>query len=180
MTRKKSSTCHIGVAFYSHPAFPTQWVLVLSDNPLFEGHVWCSTAVETVNGWGASWTPCDSSPSAFNQIALFSGIVHVTRVSMTMNKMQTSISKSNLASEVDRFEVQGDEDIPYDTERYVVLALLRLCEGRSISLPKLEPKSLGNYIRGRFPDVEEAQRPAVSNMYPVVSLESGKVSYGRS
>ncbi len=174
------STCHIGVAFYTHPSFPTQWALVLSENPVFDGPVWCSTAVETVNGWGASWTPCDWSPAGFNPMALFSGVVYVAQASMSANHMQALISRSNVASELDRFRVQGTDDIPYGTDKYVVLALLRLFEGRHIRLPKLDPSGLSNFIRGRVPDLQRAQRAQGGNVYPVVSLENGNVSFGCS
>lgn len=171
------STCHIGVAFYTHPSFPTQWAIVLSASPVFDGPVWCSTAVETVNGWGASWTPCDWSPAAFNPMALFSGVVYIAQAAMPVNHMQAVISRTNVASELDRFRVQGTGDIPYGTDKYAVLALLRLCEGRHISLPKIDdPTGLANFIRGRVPDLQRAQR---ANMYPVVSLTSGHVSFGR-
>jgi hypothetical protein len=168
------STCHIGVALYTHPCFPTQWALVLSESPVFDGHVWCSTAVETVNGWGASWTPCDSSPSAFNPMALFSGVVYIAQAAMSVNHMQSVISKANVASELDRFDTG---DLPYGSDKYVVLALLRLSEGRHITLPKLDSSALANFIRGRVPDLQRAQR---ANEYPVVSLENGRVSFGQS
>lgn len=173
-------TCHIGVAFYTHPSFPTQWALVLSESPVFDGPVWCSTAIETVNGWGASWTPCDWSPAGFNPMALFSGVVYAAQAAMPMNHVQALISRSNVASELDRFRVQSTGDIPYGTDKYVVLALLRLCEGRHISLPKLDPSGLSNFIRGRVPDLQRAQRAQRGNVYPVVSLENGNVSFGRS
>jgi len=46
MTRQ-APPCHIGIAFYTYPTAVTQWVLVLSENPLFEGKVWCNTVIET-------------------------------------------------------------------------------------------------------------------------------------
>lgn len=166
------SASHIGVALYSHPSFPTQWALVLSESPAFDGPVWCSTAIETVNGWGASWTPCEWSPAPFNPMALFSGVVHIAQSIMPVNHLQAVISKANVASEIDRFG-----DIPYGTDTYAVLALLRLSEGRYITIPKLDPVGLANFIRGRLPDLQRARQQA--NAYPVVSLENGRVSYGR-
>jgi len=158
------STCHIGVAFYTHPSFPTQWALVLSESPVFDGPVWCSTSVETVNGWGASWTPCDWSPSAFNPMALFSGVVHVGQAAMSTSHLQGLVCKSNVASELDRFKVQDTSDIPYGTDKYVVLALLRLCDGRHIRLPKLDASELSNFIRGRVPDLQRARGAKGGNM----------------
>jgi hypothetical protein len=104
-------------------------------------------------------------------MALFSGVVHVAQATMPINHLQAVISKANVASEIDRFG-----DIPYGTDTYAVLALLRLSEGRYITIPKLDPAGLANFIRGRLPDL---QRSRQANAYPVVSLENGKVSYGR-
>ncbi|KAH9170025.1 hypothetical protein EDB89DRAFT_1908188 [Lactarius sanguifluus] len=174
------STCHIGVAFYAHPSFPTQWALVLSESPVFDGPVWCSTAVETVNGWGASWTPCDWSPAGFNPMALFSGVVYVTQAAMPTNHMQALISRSNVASELDRFRVQGtwrhSSSAPTNTSSSSFSVSARDAISGS---PKLNPSDLSNFIRGRVPDLQRAQRTQGGNAYPVVSLENGNVSFGR-
>ncbi|SRR6266702_5559087 len=88
---------------------------------------------------------------------------------------QALISRSNVVSELDRSRVQGTGDIPYGTDKYVVLALLRLCEGRHIRLPKPYPSGLSNFIRGRTRSTVQG-----GNVYPVVSVENGNVSFGRS
>jgi hypothetical protein len=107
-------------------------------------------------------------------MALFSGVVYIAQAAMPVNHMQSVISKANVASELDRFDTG---DLPYGSDKYVVLALLRLSEGRHITLPKLDSSALANFIRGRVPDLQRAQR---ANEYPVVSLENGRVSFGQS
>jgi hypothetical protein len=178
------STCHIGVAFYTRHDFPTQWALVLSDNPLFEGNVWCSNAIETTNGWCVSWTPRAWSPaagSAFDPpVAIFSGVVHVAQVSAHMNSMQTWIARRNFASELDRFPVHAFDDIPYGTDKYVVLSLWRLREGRFINFCELDLKSLASRIWSRF--LVLLQHPSSRDLYPVIPFqgENGAIAFGRS
>lgn len=177
--------CHIGVAFHTHRDFPTQWALVLSENPLFEGHVWCSSAAETMNGWSVSWTPRDWSPaagSAFDPpVALFLGVVHVAQIFAPMNRVQAWIAERNIASELDRFQVHAPDDIPYGSEKYVVLALWRLREGWFINFHRSDLKSLADHIGSRLLILQCAQLPPADNLYPVVPLENddGKISFGR-
>ena len=179
------STCHVGIAFYDHHDFPTQWAIVLAENPLFEGRIWRGHAAETVNGWCASWTPCEWSPAASGclnpPVALFSGIVHVARVAESMDRLQAWVSERNFASELDRFQVLASDDIPYGTEKYVVLALWRLYDGRYINFRSRDPKTLAGQIQRRFLVLQRLQLPLASNRYPVVSLEDerGKASFGR-
>ncbi|KAH9976177.1 hypothetical protein BGW80DRAFT_904826 [Lactifluus volemus] len=178
-----ASTCHIGVAFYTHRDFPAQWALVLSDNPLFEGHVWCSNAVETMNGWCVSWTPRAWSPaagSAFDPpVALFSGVVHISQISAPVNHVRAWIAGRNFASEFDRFQVHAADDIPYGTDKYVVLALWRLREERLIHFRELDLKSLASRIGSRLLILQ--QYPPARTVYPVIPFESenGAFSFGR-
>ncbi|KAH9961779.1 hypothetical protein BC827DRAFT_259805 [Russula dissimulans] len=180
-----ASTCHIGVTFYTHRHFPTQWAIVLADNPLFEGQIWCSSPAETTIGWCASWTLCELSPAAGSglnlPVGLFSGIVHIAQVAAPIDTMRTWIAQRNFASEFDRYPVYASDDIPYGADKYVLLALWRLCEGRYISLRRPDLKSLAKQIRGRFLALQHAQLPLAMNYYPVVSLEdeNGTVVFGR-
>ena len=171
-----AQTCHIGVAFYIHPSFPTQWALVLSESPVFEGPVWCSTAVETVNGWGALWEPFNWSPANFNPIAVFLGVVHIAQANLPMDRLKDVISMSNVASELDRFSVQGPGNVQYGTDIYTILALLRLCKGRNIGLPNLDQFALTFLIRGRMDDLQ--QQSGQGGLYPIVFLSNDDVSFG--
>jgi hypothetical protein len=56
---------------------PAQWVLVLSRNELFEGHVLCTTLCMGVGGWIENWTECDSSPASFNRATVLAGVIHL-------------------------------------------------------------------------------------------------------
>jgi hypothetical protein len=176
-----ASTCHIGVAGYIQQGFPTQWALVLSDNPLFEGHVWCASTAETMNGWRVSWTSRAWSPAAGTAfgppVALFSGVVHIAQISAPVNNVQAWFAGCSITSEFDRFRAHPADDIPYD--KYVVLALWRLREERHIHFRALDLKSLASQIGSRLLILEQ-YRPA-TNLYPVISFESGNgaVSFGR-
>jgi hypothetical protein len=111
---RDAASCHIGVVFYTHRGFPTQWALVLSENSQFEGHVWCSNVAETMNGWclvnaarlvSSCWQ-CLRPP-----VALFSDVDHVGRISAPKDRMQAWIARRNFASELDRFQVHAFDDI---------------------------------------------------------------------
>jgi hypothetical protein len=180
MTRQ-ATPCHIGIAFYTYPISVMQWVLVLSDNPLFEGKVWCSTVIETVNGWEAHWAPCDWSPATFSRTALFSGVVHVAQASAPMNSIKAVIASDNRSSEFDRFEVHGSGDIPWGTKKYIILALWRLSlrDERFICLHVFDMAGLANQIEFCLTVLRDVQQTNAGNLYPIVSLSSG-VSFGRS
>jgi hypothetical protein len=174
------STCHIGSAFYTFTSFPTQWALVLSENPQFMGPGWASSTAETVNGAGISWVRLERTPAAFNPNGFFLGTTYVAQVSMPMNNLKAMISSSNRGSAEDRTLVPGTDDIAWGTEKYVVLALLRLYEGRYLKLPRLGRATLANFIWGRTRDLLRVPCTPGSPTYPVISLESGTVSYGHS
>ena len=180
MTRQ-APPCHIGIAFYTYPTAVTQWVLVLSENPLFEGKVWCNTVIETVNGWGTQWAPCDWSPAAFSPTALFSGVVHIAQARAPMNSIKAVIASDNRSSELDRFKVHGSGDIPWGTEKYIILALWRLSlrEERFILLHVFDMAGLANQVQFRHTVLRDSQQTIPGNLYPVVS-SSGRVSFGRS
>ncbi|KAI9454458.1 hypothetical protein BJY52DRAFT_1188884 [Lactarius psammicola] len=174
------SSCYVGVAFYNHASFPTQWALILSENPHFEGPGWGSTAAETVNGVGISSLSFERSPSSFNPIGLFFGIVYVAQVPMSIQNMKTLISGSNRASAEDRTMVQGTDDITWGTDKYVVLALLRLYERRYLRLPRFGRASLAHLIQGRIRDLLRARCNPGGDVYPIVSLDSGNISFGHA
>ena len=174
------SSCYIGVAFYNFASFPTQWVLILSENPHFIGPGWGSSSAETVNGVGVSWVRFERSPAGFNPSGLFLGVTYVAQVPMSINNLKALISSSNRASVEDRSHVQGTDDIPWGTDKYVVLALLRLHEGRYLRLPRLARGSLAHFIGGRIRDLHRVRCTPGGDVYPVVSLESGNISFGHS
>ena len=179
-----ASSCHVGVAFYTHHDFPTQWAILLAENPLFEGRIWRGNAAQTINGWCASWTPCERSPaSSFLNppVEMFSGVVHVAQASVSVDRLQAWVAERNFASELDRFHVLASDDIPYGTAKYVVLALWRLRDGRYINFRSPDPKTLAGQIQSRFRVLQQLQLPPASNRYPVVPLEdgSGKAFFGR-
>ena len=174
------STCYIGVAFYNHASITTQWVLILSEHPHFVGPGWGSTVVETVSGVGISWVSFERSPAGFNPLGLFLGIVRVAQITMSINNLKTLISSSNRASTEDRSLMRGTDDISWGTEKYVVLALLRLFEGRYLRLPRFGRDSLAQFITGRIRDLLRVQCTPGGDMHPVISLDSGNVSFSHS
>ena len=60
---------------------------------------------------------------------------------MAMNNLKAMIAGSNQGSAEDRNLIPGSDDIPWGTDKYVVLALLRLYEGRYLRLPMLGRES---------------------------------------
>lgn len=174
------STCYVGVAFYNFASFPTQWALVLSENPQFMGSGWASSPAQTVNGDSISWVQLERTPASFNPNGFFLGVAYVAQVSMPMNNLKAMIAGSNRGSAEDRNLIPNSDDIPWGTEKYVVLALLRLYEGRYLRPPRLGRGSLANFIVGRVRDLHRVPCAPGSATYPVISLESGTVSYGHS
>ncbi|KAI0247323.1 hypothetical protein BJV78DRAFT_944318 [Lactifluus subvellereus] len=172
-------SCSVGVAFHTVPDFPIQWALVLSKSERFEGKVWCSTLNETTNGRGAFWTHLDWSPSRLNPAAVFSGVIGIARSSQSVNTVQSSVPLQSIVSEVDCSQGLSWEDIGRDSEKYVGLALVHLCEGGLISLPGTDPATLPNLIRGRLQTLLGAHYPGRGS-YPVVALKTGRITYARA
>ena len=173
--------CYIGVAFFNRPSFPTQWALILSGSPLFEGPGYGSTVAETVNGVCTPWVSINGSPASFNPLGHFLGIISVGQIPTSLQNAHALISSANQASAEDRTFVQGADDIPWGSEKYVVLALLRLHEGRCLTqrLPRLGRGSLAHFIGGRIRDLLRVSYNPGSGVFPVVTLESGQVSFGQ-
>ncbi|KAF8259801.1 hypothetical protein EI94DRAFT_1706799 [Lactarius quietus] len=165
---------------FNFASYPTQWALVLSENPQFMGPGWGSSPAQTVNGLGTPWVWFERSPAGFHPSGLFLGIAYFGQVSISINNMKVLISGSNQASAEDLAYVQGTDDIPWGSDKYVVLALLRLYEGRYLRIPRLGRGSLAHFIAGRIRDLLRVPCTPGSNMYPIVSLDSGNVSYGHS
>lgn len=180
-------TCHVGVAFYTHRDFPTQWAIILAENPLFEPRIWRGNAAETTDGWCASWTPCEWSPAASGclnpPVGQVSGVVHVAQPPASMDRLQAWVAEGNFASELDRFPDFASDDIPYGTTKYVVLALWHLRDGQYINFRSPDFKTLAGQIQNRFLVLQRLQLPPASNRYPVVAFEpedeSGKAFFGR-
>lgn len=97
-----------------------------------------------------------------------------------MNDMKALIFSSNRASAEDCVHVQGTDDITGGTEKYVILALLRLHEGRYLRLPRVGRSILAHFIGGRLRDLYRVQCTPGGDVYPVVSMDSGTISYGHS
>ena len=175
------NSCYIGVAFYNISTFPTQWALVLSENPHFIGPGWGSTATDTVDGRvSVSWLSFERSPTGFNTRGQFWGVVRIGQVPMPINNLKLMISNSNRASVEDRAHVPGTDNISWGTDKYVVLALLRLYEERRLKLPRLGRASLLHFIGGRIRDLLRVRYVPGGVVYPVVALDSGNVSFGHS
>jgi hypothetical protein len=166
--------CHVGVAFYNVPGFPPQWVLILSERRLFEGTVWCNSAVETVNGWHEFSSKCTPSLAALDPMRHLSGVIHVARTSMPMKKLRKAVSKYKIASDAGLLSVP-DADMH---ERYVIQVLLHLCRGSCLRIPTLNPISLADMIRRRASILPVSHSPAMDNMFPVVRLMKHGISYG--
>src|SRR5258708_36381074 len=106
---------HVGLALFNPTGFPTQWVLVLSTNELFEGRVMCGTVGVSVNGWRGFWMECDCSPASFNRAATFVGVIHIAALTAPMDVVYSEIRSSGVIS-----------TNPAYTDRYVLQALRRI------------------------------------------------------
>jgi hypothetical protein len=175
------SICYVGVAFYGVASLDTQWALILSEDPHLSGPGWGSSPADTVNGGvGISWVWFKKSPAGFKPSGLFMGVIRVAMVHRSINNLKTVISDYNQASAGDRTYVRGTDDILWGSDKYVVLALLRLYGMSILRLPTLGRDSLAQFIRGRICDLLRTRCTQGSVVYPVVSLESGNLSFGHS
>jgi len=169
------SPCHVGVAFYNVPGFPPQWVLVLSKRRLFEGAVWCNSAIETVDGWHQFSNRCTPSLAALDPMRLLSGVIHIAYTSLPMKKLRKAVSRYKIASDVGHLSDPGADM----HEKYVIQVLLHLRRGRCLRLPTLNPIALAVMIRRRASTLQVAQCPAMDNMFPVVRLMEHGIFFGR-
>jgi hypothetical protein len=101
---------------------------------------------------------------------------------MSINSLKDLISNSNRTSARDRTLVQGTDDIPWSTSnKSVVLALLRLCEGGYLKLPCTFGRDrLARFIMGRYCALLSKRCIPGGVVYPVISLENNDLSFGHS
>jgi len=167
---------HVGLAIFNPPNFPTQWVLALCNNELFQGPVLCSTVGMGVNGWQEFWVDCDWSPVSFNRAATFVGVIHIAVLTVPMARVHSEFLSKGVLSKKD--------DNPAYTDRYVLQALKRIGErrfGNSSILTKEE--ELSRTIRAQIPVLIQNQRPPASHSYPIVFLPDsgfGGVRFAKS
>jgi hypothetical protein len=166
-----STISHVGLAIFNPTGFPTQWVLVLSANELFQGRVLCSTVGTTVNGWQEIWMECDYSPASFNRAATFAGVIHIEVLTVPMEVVHSEIKSKGVVS--------TKNANPAYTDQYVLQALKRIGDRRfgQGSLLARE-KELYEAIRARIPLLN--QSPRNSSSFPIVSLSLAGVRFGRS
>jgi hypothetical protein len=160
---------HVGLAIFNVPNFPTQWVLVLCNNELFQGHVLCSTVGMNVDGWQEFWVECDWSPISFNRAATFVGVVHVAVLSVSMERVHSEFLAKGTLSKTD--------DNPAYTDRYVLRALKRIGEkrfGDDSILTKEE--QLSKVVREKIPLLLQNQSPPSTHTYPVAFLPQSGIS----
>jgi hypothetical protein len=162
---------HVGLAIFNPTGFPTQWVLVLSPNELFQGRVLCSTVGINVNGWQEIWMECDRSPSSFNRAATFAGVIHIAVLDQPMEFVHSQIKSSGVVSMKDAN--------PAYTDKYVLQALKRIGDRRlgPDSLLSRE-KELYEEIQARIPILNRSPRTPAS--FPVVSIPLAGVRFGSS
>jgi hypothetical protein len=161
--------CHVGLAIFNPASFPTQWVLVLSENELFQGRVLCSTVGMTVNGWQEIWMSCDHSPASFNRAAVFAGVIHIDALSVPMDYIHSEIKSKGMAL---------TNANPAYTDRYV-LQVLRCIGDRRFGFSDLlsKEKDLYEAIRLRIPLLY--QTPPTRTSFPIASLSRDGVRFGK-
>lgn len=162
---------HVGLAIFNPTSFPTQWVLVLSANELFQGRVICSTVGMSVNGWQEIWAECNHSPASFNRAAIFSGVIHIAVLTQPMEFVHAEIKSRGLVSTKD-----GN---PVYTDQYVLHALRRIGDRRfGLSSILSREKELNEAIQARIPILN--QSPRTPSSFPIVSISLDGVRYGKS
>jgi hypothetical protein len=159
---------HVGLAIFNPAGFPTQWVLVLSRNELFQGRVLCSTVGTTVNGWQQICMECEHSPASFNRAATFAGVIHIAALPEKMDVIHSDIKSKGIVS-----------TNPAYTDRYALQALRRIGDklfGPSSFLSK--EKELYEAIRARVPLLIQSR--CTSPSFPIASLSLDGVRVGKS
>jgi hypothetical protein len=157
-----SAISHVGIAIFNVPNFPTQWVLALCDNELFQGRVLCSTVGMSVEGWQEFWVECDWSPVSFNRAATFVGVIHIAVLTVPMQRVHAEFLQKGTLSKSD--------DNPAYTDRYVLRALKRIGErrfGESSLLTK--EQELSKAVREQIPTLLKNHPPG-THSYPVAFL----------
>ena len=163
---------HVGIAIFNPPGFPTQWVLALCNNELFQGRVLCSTVGINVDGWYEFWVDCDWSPISFNRAATFVGVVHIAVLNVPMETVHAEF--------LSRGTLSVSDDNPAYTDRYVLRALRRIGERRFGPESLLAKEhELGKAVRAKIGDLVKHQYPPASHSYPVASLSLGEVREGK-
>jgi hypothetical protein len=155
------SLSHVGLAIFNPPGYPTQWVLVLSADELFQGRVLCGTIGMTVNGWQEIWTTCDDSPASFNRAARFAGVIHVARLTVPVERVHSEIRSKGLISK---------KSDPTYTDQYVLQALGSISNRNFCFGPSsiCNEKELNKAIQARVPLLYQYSR--VDSSFPIVSL----------
>lgn len=164
------SMSHVGLAIFNPIGFPTQWVLVLSANELFEGRVLCSTVGMTVNGWQEISMECTSSPATFNRAAMFAGVIHIEVLTQPMEVVEYEIKSKSIVS--------AKNANPAYTDQYVLKALRCIGDkrfGPSSFLSR--EKEVNEAIQARIPILNQSARTTSS--FPIVSIPLGGVRFGR-
>lgn len=161
---------HVGLAIFNPSGFPTQWVLAISENELFEGRVFCSTVGTTVNGWQEIWVECESSPATFNLSATFAGVIHIAVLTVPMKVVLSEIKSKGLIS--------TKNANPAYTDQYVLQALRRIGDRRfGPSNPLSREKELNEAIQARIPLLNHPSLTA--STFPIVSISLDGVRIGR-
>ncbi|KAF8497923.1 hypothetical protein F5888DRAFT_264101 [Russula emetica] len=167
MFRSATSRSHLGLAIFNPTDFPTQWVLVLSANELFQGRVLCSTIGMTVNGWKEIWTECEYSPASFNPAATFAGVIHIDMLTVPMEHVRSEIQFKGNVSHVN----------PTYTDKYV-LQVLRIIGDRGFGFSSFSrEKELYEAIQSRIPVLNKSSRS--NSLFPVASLSLDGVRFGK-
>jgi hypothetical protein len=165
-----SSLSHVGLAIFNPTGFPTQWVLVLSPNELFQGRVMCSTVGMNVNGFQEIWMECAGSPASFNRAATFAGVIHIAVLTQPIEVVQAEIKSKGIIS--------TKSANPAYTDQYVLQALKCIGDRRfgPSSLLSRE-KELYEAIQARIPILN--QSPQTTSSFPVTSIPLGGVRFGK-
>jgi hypothetical protein len=164
-----SSTSHVGVAIFHHPGFPTRWVLVISADDLFQGRVFCSSLMLSVNGPKQMWLERNSSPLYFTHTGVFAGVIHIAALPVPMESV---LSELHL---VDLTTTSAD---PAQTDQYVLQCLSHI--GYKYLGPFnlcMVKETLREAIRARIPLLNYCPS---TGFYHVASLSLDGVRVGKT
>jgi len=164
-----SPSSHVGLAVFNPAGHPTQWVLVLSADELFQGRVLCSTVCTSVNGWQEVWMECKHSAVSFNRAATFVGVIHIAVLTRSMDNVYSEIKSKGIVS--------TRNANPAYTDQYVMQALRRIGDkrfGPSNFLSR--EKEVYEALQARIPLLK--QNRYNSPLFPVASLSLDGVRVG--
>lgn len=163
----RCSTSHVGIALFSTPGFPLQWVLALCDNELFQGRVLCTAVTLNVNGLQEHWKDCNPSLISFNRTATFVGVVRIAVLTQPMEIVQSELKTKCIRLMNDTNQALSD--------LFVLRTLWLMGKRFAPSSFLTKGEELERAIRAKIAVLLNHQCPPGSRFFPVINVEMGTI-----